>query len=304
MSSSSSSVEQKKNETSDEGASPSGAKKPDWIGFSKNLGIGFLRLMIYAFVSIIGLYTIKTVVARTSTSTSSLSCSVNLFGDDGSGSGSMLLLPNCKTIEFGGATVPLGKSAQTSAVARYFHKVFRDVFSTNTFIMDSYCGLLGELPNLGALIIYGLLSIPFLIVLWLCNWLTNVGYGLYNLSYLFSEPCENKGSSGCSGGWKRQTSFLSWKIIPVALYVCFIGITTFFASLYTTVAAILGPLFLKFVQNRSEYGFGDLLKDVLAQYRVFWTILFGIIMVMSANSYLGGVYTGASVLAVILTFVL
>ena len=286
------------------GSSPNNIKKPDATGFMTNFSITTLQTMFYVgIIGTMGAYTVKTAVAKLSRN-----CGVELFSL-ANGAAASAVLNDCKNNL--GPKPPFLNAAKTSVIAHYYSKVFADVFSGNTSFIDTFSNIMGNLPNWATMLIASALSIPFFIVLWLYNWLSNIYFAVQQLPLLFSEKANCKPDPtllssgvkrGCDANAWTKGSFFSWKIIPVGFYLMFIGLTTFFSSLYTTFTSLFTPLTLKFMLNSKKYGFSDFIQDMMTTNRPMWLILFSLILLSSTNAYLGGVYTGAALIAILVAY--
>jgi len=211
-----------------------------------------------------------------------------------------------------GPKTPFHDSAKSSVIAHYYSKVFADVFSANTSFIDMFSNLMAGLPNWAIMLIYSAVSIPFFILLWLYNWLSNIFFAVQQLPLLFSEKADCKPNPtlltsgvkrGCDANAWTKGSLFSWKIIPVGFYLMFIGLTTFFSSLYTTFTSLFTPLTLKFILNSKKYEFSDFIQDMMTTNRPLWLILFSLILLSSTNAYLGNAYTGAAFVAIIVAYI-
>ena len=282
------------------GTSPNNIKKPDAAGFGKQFIITALQVLFYVgLIGSVGAYTVKTAVANRPGS----SCVAELFSQV---KGKLVGCPLGT-----GPVPPFASVAKTSAIAVYFRELFKNVFAANTSFVDTFSNVLSGLPNWAILLVYSAASIPFFLVLWLYNWLTNIFFALYNIKLLFlqKDACEqslfsrNKGCDKSAWQNTKDISWLSLRWIPVFFYLCFLGLTSFFGSIYTTFASLFSPLTLKFIlQTTPKYGFADFLQEMVVTNKPLWFILFSLILLTSANTYLGGTYTAAAAVAIIMTY--
>ena len=303
-----STIDQKKNQQEGEensGTSPNNIKKPDTYGFFLNFGISLRILFYVGIIGSMGAYTVKTVLAN-----NAKNCVTELFSLGGEYPKQIFgNLNGCKIA----ATTPLAESAKTSVIAYYFSHVFSSAISWNTTFIEKISHLLGALPNWAILVLYSIVSIPFFIVFWLFNWVTNLVFALTNLSYLFSEKqktnCLGKKNtafssepSNCSdGAWNKDVSYFSWKIIPVYFYILFTLLTSFFTSFYTTFTSLFSPLMMNFfnMENKKGYGFHNFILDMIVTNKPLWLILFSLILLSNTNAYLGGTYTTMAAIAIV-----
>ena len=304
MSSNPSTLDQKKTVQQGEessGTSPNNIKKPDAAGFGKQFIVTALQVLFYVgLIGSVGAYTVKTAVASSS---GNHGCTAELF------SNVRAKLANCS---YGtGPTAPFASVAKTSAIAMYFRESFKNVFASNTSFIDTFSHLLGGLPNWAILLVYSAASIPFFIVLWMYNWLSNLFFALYNIKLLFlqKESCEptllNKKTNCDKSAWQdpKDISWLSLRWIPVFFYLCFLGLTSFFGAIYTTFTSLFSPLTLKFILNTNpKYGFSDFVQDMVVTNKPLWFIFFSLILLTSANTYLGGTYAAAAVVAILVAY--
>ncbi len=303
MSSNPSTLDQKKTVQQGEessGTSPNNIKKPDATGFGKQFIVTALQVLFYVgLIGSMGAYTVKTAAATATNA----GCNAELF------SNVKAKLANCS---YGTSpAAPFATAAKTSAIAEYFRELFKNVFAANTSFIDSFSNVLGGLPNWAILLVYSAASIPFFLVLWMYNWLTNIFFALYNIKLLFlqKDSCEqslfsrNKGCDKSAWQNTKDISWLSLRWIPVFFYLCFLGLTSFFGSMYTTFASLFSPLTLKFIlQQNPKYGFSDFLQDMVVTNKPLWFILFSLILLTSANTYLGGTYTAAAAVAILVAY--
>jgi hypothetical protein len=284
------------------GTSPNNIKKPDAAGFGKQFIVTVIQMLFYVgIIGSVGAYTVKTAAASNAGS----GCMAELF------SNVRAKLAGCPNPAASGPTAPFASAAKTSAIAVYFRESFKNVFASNTSFIDTFSHLLGGLPNWAILLVYSAASIPFFLVLWMYNWLTNLFFALYNIKLLFlqKDSCEqslfsrNKGCDKSAWQNTKDISLLSFRWIPVFFYLCFLGLTTFFGAIYTTFASLFSPLTLKFILNTNpKYGFADFLQDMVVTNKPLWFILFSLILLTSANTYLGGTYTAAAAVAVLVAW--
>ncbi len=302
---SSTTLDQKKNiheSESNDGTSPNNVPKPDTYGFIQQFSITTIQVLFYVgIIGTMGAYTVKSAAAQ-----SVQSCSTELF------SGTIGILPDCKNMSALGPTPPFLNAAKTSVVARYFSKVFAEVFYANTSFITQFSSWMKNLPNWAILLLYSIISIPFFLILWIYNWITNVFFAIQQLPLLFSEKNNCKAEptlfttgvkKNCDSQKWQHGSMLSWKIIPVCIYLCFIGLTTFFSSLYTTIVSLFSPLMLNFVLNSKKYGFGNFIPDMITTNRTLWLILFSLTLLSNTNTYLGTNYTAAAFVAILVAYI-
>jgi len=298
MSSEPSTLDQKKTVQQGEessGTSPNNIKKPDAAGFGKQFIVTALQMLFYVgIIGSVGAYTVKTAVASNHDG-----CTAELFSN---------VRAKLATCPYYGHVPPFASSAKTSVIAMYFRESFINIFAANTSFIDTFSNLLGGLPNWAILLVYSAVNIPFFLVLWIYNWITNIFFALYNIKLLFSQKvaCDQSRNKGCDNNAWQNTKDISWwslRWIPVFFYMWFLGLTSFFGSIYTTFASLFSPLTLKFIlQQNPKYGFSDFLQDMVVTNKPLWFILFSLILITTTNTYLGGTYTAAAAVAILVAY--